>query len=104
MKVSDHPNSYLLMFEGVEVYNNAPELYVKRDHLRIGVSGFDSPDIQKFYKGELNTIADVYRNNPGDSPYYILPKSGWIWGRNGNESDLSEQKGVYRWLPNKSSR
>ncbi|WP_019637041.1 hypothetical protein [Paenibacillus fonticola] len=76
-KVTDWPNSYLLIFDGEEVYNKDTKAYGKRGYVPFIIHGIDSPDMRKFFQGELNKIAGVHYERSGDLPVVIVPKKGW---------------------------
>lgn len=78
LMVKDHMDSYVLYFKSKVVYNKDLELYAKKDFVPFSVMGFDSPDIDKFFKGELNQVARIYVNQPLELPILLLPKKSWI--------------------------
>ncbi|MBP1903705.1 hypothetical protein J2Z32_000317 [Paenibacillus turicensis] len=71
-------NSYLLYFKGREIYNKDEKSYksdpLGPESLLFGVS---TPDMEDFFKGNLNKPAIVYHKKLNDLSAFILPKSGW---------------------------
>ncbi|MBD7970287.1 S-layer homology domain-containing protein [Paenibacillus gallinarum] len=79
LMVKDQKNSYVLFFKGGTVYNKDTKKYNPNKNLQFRVDGFDSPDLDAFFKkGVLNTSARVYRNSLTDTPAVIIPKTGTI--------------------------
>ncbi|WP_156950948.1 S-layer homology domain-containing protein [Saccharibacillus sacchari] len=84
LMVKDNLNSYVLYFDGGQVFNKDKKRYTERNRVQFEVSGFDSPNDDAFSAGKFNQTAMIYRNNWFDIPGVIIPKTGWV-----QKSDIS---------------
>ncbi|WMT42064.1 hypothetical protein RE628_06400 [Paenibacillus sp. D2_2] len=75
LKISKWPQSYLLFYPSKVIYNEDTSKYM--GDVMLSISGIESPDIDKYYSGELNGQAFVYYHKVFDLPARILPKKGW---------------------------
>ncbi|WMT42062.1 hypothetical protein RE628_06390 [Paenibacillus sp. D2_2] len=88
LKITDWPESYLLVRKGRVIFNNDKKRY--NDSLNFGTSGFESPKSskRKFDPIVLDSASDVYHHKPIDLTVTIIPKKGWVLGSNGLEISL----------------
>ncbi|MDR6548948.1 S-layer homology domain-containing protein [Paenibacillus qinlingensis] len=76
--VKDYPKSYVILVQSHTVFNNDPESYPGRYGLGMTFSGFESPNMEAFKAGELNSLATLFRDKFGDTAAFILPKEGTV--------------------------
>lgn len=80
--VSKWKKSYVLYFKTSETFNKNTEKYTSNsngpDYVMYGI---DSPDLDKFFSGTLNSNAWLWHKKDSDIPAMIIPKTGWIQNR-----------------------
>ncbi|WMT42057.1 hypothetical protein RE628_06375 [Paenibacillus sp. D2_2] len=83
LKVTDWPQSYLLVTKSKVIFNNDKTKY--NSEVNFAVSGFDSPRLSKgrFDPIVLDYSAMVYHHELYDIPVLIVPKKGWVINRHG---------------------
>jgi hypothetical protein len=88
LKITDWPESYLLVRKGRVIFNNDKTRY--NNSLNFGTSGFESPKSskRKFDPIVLDSAADVYHHEHYDLPVTIIPKKGWVLDSHGIEISL----------------
>ncbi|MCY9665869.1 S-layer homology domain-containing protein [Paenibacillus alginolyticus] len=75
--VKDYPDSYVILVKSHVDYVKDTAAYAENGKVGLSIYGFKSPDPTALAKGELNTLATVFKNRRGDMQCMILPKSGF---------------------------
>jgi hypothetical protein len=76
--VKDYPKSYIIFHKSHVDYNKDPNSYAEGVDLFLSIYGFEHPDRAAFERGVLNKVTSVYRDQLGDVPALIIPKSGYL--------------------------
>ncbi|WP_018978147.1 S-layer homology domain-containing protein [Saccharibacillus kuerlensis] len=80
--IKGNTNTYVIYFKSKQVFNKDRTRYVNRTFAQFQVTGFGNVDGDAYAAGKLNKAAYVYRNQMGDVPAVIVPKSGTVQGMN----------------------
>lgn len=72
-------DAYVLYFKGHEVYNNNPEVYVKKDYIPYNFTGFKL-NREALNQGTLGAVAHVFHEKLTDVSALIIPKKIETYG------------------------
>ncbi|OAB44544.1 S-layer homology domain-containing protein [Paenibacillus glacialis] len=82
--VSKLKDSYLIYYKSKVIFSKNSDHYVpisRKNYVPLNISGTRG-NIEEFFKGTLNMVGRVFKDQPMDQTIFIFPKKGWSQSRN----------------------